>query len=169
MANIGKEECSFLICLFGAFVHFPFFFLGTMENVFVSKVWSSLLSTAWATFRGRRVRTKVPARHNLCKRLAILSLCNIGMASLFLLAFYFHGNVRVAEGVTVKARIVIDRYFASSYWRELKQRMWRLWNVLLNEGLEIFIRELEIATIPKSEQGAYKVGKYCQLFIHSLR
>lgn len=112
------------------------------------------------------MRTKVPVRRHMCRRMVILSTCNIGMASLFLLAFYFHGDITLADGTKLRARVLIDRYFASSYWQELKQDIWRLWRILLDEGVEMFIREFSITAVPSGEQNAYKVGEYSDCLIY---
>lgn len=157
VANIGNEECRLTVCLIGACLHYPALILGSLSELFSTDTWSSLLSALTATLFGRRMRTRAPAQRNLCLRLLILFAGSAVMTSLFLSAAYFNSHVSLPNRERVKARVVVDNFFASWRWQHFKNETRRLSWVLISDGFTEFVHELHGAIEPEGEQHAYKV------------
>lgn len=157
VANIGSEECRLIVCLVGACLHYPALIVGSLSGLFSTDLWSSLLSASSATLFGRRVRTGAPTQRNLCLRLLILFAGSAVMTSLFLSAAYFNSHVTLPNRERVKARVVVDSFFASWRWQHFKNETRRLSWVLISDGFTEFVHELHGAVEPEGEQRAYKV------------
>lgn len=133
VSNAGKIKCRLMYSLAGAYLgeicfgHPHLMLVDSYPSLAVGVC--ALFSTfAWQYDRGPRGLTIVAGNtccKRTCKRLAIWTFCAVMFSLLLGSAFYFNGSVETDDGEIVKVREVLNNFFRSPHWQQLKNSFWK--------------------------------------------
>ena len=146
VSNTGNIKCRLMYSLAGAYVGEICF---GHPHLLLADSYPSLgagVCTLFSTFawhydrRPPGVVRKNKCCKRTCKRLVVWMFCAVMFSIIVVSAFYFNGSIEAEDGEMVKLRVVLNNFFRSPYWKQLKNSFWMnlddVWKGYKENGLE---------------------------------
>ena len=99
----------------------------------------------------------------VCQAWMSLSLANLLMTVMLILALYHNCSVTTRDGVEIPLRDAVHNIRVSPAWANMKQTIGRLIRCLVSEGLYKFMYELRVVLDAEGENSAYTVRQLSML------
>ena len=145
VSSTGNIKCPLRYSLAGAYVGeicfgHPCWFLDDSCPSLGAGVCALFSTFAWHRDRRTGVVRRDKCCKRTCKRLVVWMFCAVMFSIIAVSAFYFNGSIETEDGETVKLRVVLNNFFRSPYWKQLKNSFWMnlddVWKEYKEKGLE---------------------------------